>query len=79
MAFDEQGKSKGFYGYQEVNGGDRIYLERARAREIGITYLTNRDKSNAQRLLKASEKVYGTDGMHRIFELFKTYIAKEWE
>jgi len=79
MASDGERKSKGYYGYEENDTGDRICLERARAREIGFTYLCNGNKSNAQRLLKASEKDYGEQGMKRIFQLFKTYIEKEWQ
>jgi len=59
--------------------GDRTRLERARAREIGITYLMNQDKVNARKLIQGSKKDFGEDGVERIFEMFKQFIEKEWE
>jgi len=58
--------------------GDITLLERARAREIGITYLINQDKVNARKLIKGSKRDFGEDGVDRIFEMFKKFIEKEW-
>ena len=71
--------TKGKSGYEIPLLGDRICLEIAAAREIGTTYLVNRDKANAQKLIRATESLYGIKSKEKIFELFKQYIAKEWE